>query len=255
MFKGGGKEKIVNKGPAGPQGLQGPPGPEGPRGETGAPGPKGETGPRGERGPAGPQGPQGGPGPQGKEGPKGSTGPQGPAGSDGLPGPQGLTGIQGERGPQGLPGAQGPQGESGPQGPQGEQGPAGEPGPQGPTGEAGKDGKDAPYSTWLKVKEINVTTDNAEPIVLLEEKPTSPLVGIDLVIIGSGTDKNVTAVIKKLFVFNVNKNSIDETTLTQRRTHDALTVYAELKDGIYKVFLTGIKEQINWKGKAEVYEL
>ncbi len=103
-------ELVVERGPAGPQGIQGPPGiqgepgPEGIDGEEGPPGPQGDPGQKGidgAEGPPGPPGPQGDPGQNGRDGDEGPPGPPGPHGDPGLPGEPG---EPGEEGPQGEPG-------------------------------------------------------------------------------------------------------------------------------------------------------
>lgn len=84
-------DRLMEPGPAGPQGEMGPAGPQGEAGPAGPKGEPGPAGPKGEAGPAGPAGPEGEAGPAGPAGPKGDTGPAGPMGPAGPAATVGLS--------------------------------------------------------------------------------------------------------------------------------------------------------------------
>jgi hypothetical protein len=100
-----------------------------------------------------------------------------------------------------------------------------------------------------------VSTVNPET-VLLTIPATTPLLVIDINLIGAGVTKNAFARIKKTFVFNINKSAINEDIEKQIRTHDLISVSAAIENDNAVLKLNTIPGvEMSWKGKAEVYEL
>lgn len=236
----------------GEQGIQGIQGIQGEKGEQGL---KGDKGHQGEQGPIGPQGEIGATGPKGEQGEKGEQGATGKTGSSGSIGPKGEQGEKGETGKTGPKGEQGEKGfigEAGPQGLRGEQGIQGPQGIQGEKGEKGEPGKDAPFSTWIEIKDIAHTTDNVETALvdLIEKQEGFTIVKV----FASAKAKDVNAYYagEKIYIINHAKKSINSRVILEEKTHDVFGTEMKTIENSYGLFVNTFKGIVDWKLKVEI---
>jgi hypothetical protein len=254
----GGRKKTIDnaddlfsllKGEQGPQGVQGNPGDKGDKGDAGDKGDRGEKGEKGDRGIQGEPGPQG---PIGFQGPKGEQGIPGEKGEQGVQGFQGPKGDKGEPGEKGDPGVAGPQGTQGEKGEQGEQGEKGDPGPQGEKGEKGEPGKDSPFSTWLEVKDIILSSENVEKMIVDIIEKDVGLTAVKVFAKGEAKDVNAHCVIEKRFIIDHVKKTITSRTIFEDKTHDVFDVSIEQIDNTFGVFIHTFTGTVDWKLSVEI---
>ena len=260
MFGGNKKIKIettddlINalKGEQGAQGVQGDTGEKGDQGLKGEQGERGEQGLKGERGIQGEQGIQGPQGEQGIQGPQGEKGSQGPRGEQGIQGEQGLQGAQGKPGAKGEKGDLGERGEQGLRGLQGLQG---EQGLKGEKGEKGDSGKDAPFSNWVEIKEVIITTDNVEKAIVDIIEKDSGYTSVKVFAMGKARGVNASCVIEKWFNINHDKDSINIKTSFEDKTHDIFNVNLEQIENSFGLFVHTFQGIVDWKLEIKIAAL
>lgn len=208
-------------------------------------GPQGEQGKQGEKGHQGLMGPQGIQGERGLKGERGEQGEKGEKGQNGRDGEPGKDGVDGKHGLDGFPGAKGDIGKQGPQGEKGETGDKGDQGEAGKDGEAGskgESGRDAPFSTWVKYREIDSAYFNREI-----EQGIQKLV-LKILLIGDGP--GISYVGHKLFVLDIAKQAVNVQNVNPEiKTHDYLTFNIAFDGMSYK--LTTTKSDITWRGEIQ----
>ena len=217
---------------------------------------KGDKGDKGLTGKAGKDGKDG----YGFNGADGANGTDGSNGKNGVNGINGLDGSNGKDGKDGKDGLNGLHGKNGLDGKDGLDGGKGDPGERGDPGEQGapgKDGKDAPLSKWLKIQELEFTTDSEEfSNIQIIEAGGDKLFTVKAFVEAKAEGSNAWFVGEKAFIINVEKASVNTAVIIpEQKTHDQFGYDVKFINSKPVLVAKSLATNTEWKARLEVYAL